>query len=133
MFTEFIADDVLRRDNHAVFVLLKHIPSGKYLIVGNTHLFHNPAFDFVKHAQAVYLLMQATAFHNDALQQLALIDDAFARRDCKTLPFVLAGDFNSQPVSSVMSAIHGEELDSSSWEEDYMSDPLKREFYLKSD
>ena len=39
------------------------------------------------------------------------------KMDGKEIPFILAGDLNSFPVSSVMSAFHGEDIESetSSW------------------
>jgi mRNA deadenylase 3'-5' endonuclease subunit Ccr4 len=50
MIKDFYNDNDLKRDNQALFCLLRHTPSQKYLIVGNTHLYNNPEFDYVKHA-----------------------------------------------------------------------------------
>ena len=83
--------------------MLEHKPSGSQLVVGNTHLDYHPSRDFVKYTQA-----------NFVRSKLA----EFMRRECGTLvPVIMCGDFNSLPVSSVVSAFHGEDIESkeSSW------------------
>ena len=104
-------DGVLKRDNQALLCLFRHIPSQKYIIVGNTHFFHNPVFDYVKHAQAVYALLQASTFVRESVIQIGLIDPEFAESGQTSVPLLFAGDFNSMPVSSAMSPFHGEEIE----------------------
>lgn len=117
-----------RRANHAVFCLFRHLPSMKYLVVANTHLFHNPYFDFVKHAQAAYLLLHLAKYVRESISQLELIDTDFAEQHNTTLPLVFAGDFNSKPCSSAMSVLHGEDMNSKQWHfPPELADPLTQD------
>jgi mRNA deadenylase 3'-5' endonuclease subunit Ccr4 len=64
----------LLRNNVALFVLLHHLPSGKPLLVANTHLYWNPSYEYVKFVQCGYLLEQIEAFlsqHQTALTAVA--------------------------------------------------------------
>jgi mRNA deadenylase 3'-5' endonuclease subunit Ccr4 len=61
-------------------------------------LHFNAAIDYVRHAQVVYLLEKMGEFI--ATAQLE-----------KKPAVILSGDFNSEPVSSVMSVLHNESLD----------------------
>ncbi len=70
--------------------------SGVKFVAGSTHLHFNPQFDFVKYAQALYLKERAALF-----LQTHGVD----------LPLVIGGDFNSEPVSSVMSLLHSEDIE----------------------
>lgn len=129
---EFMNNDVLLRETQALFCLFRHQLSGKYLVVGNTHLFHDPAFDFVKHAQAVYLLKEASGFVAASKLKISLIDADFTE---DSIAFVQAGDFNSLPMSSVMSVFHNEDITSnnpSMWQIPHFADQEVKDFYLAS-
>jgi mRNA deadenylase 3'-5' endonuclease subunit Ccr4 len=112
MGDEFTPNDVFLRDTQALFCLFRHGRSGKYLVVGNTHFFHDPAYDFVKHAQAIYLLKVASGFVRESLKRICLSDDEIIDREKNGIAFILAGDFNSLPISSVMSVFHNEDITS---------------------
>ena len=56
----------------------------------------NPHFDFVKHAQALFLMEKGASF---------------LKKNGQDLPFFIGGDYNSEPVSSVMSVFHSEDID----------------------
>lgn len=67
-------------------------------MIANCHLHFNAAIDYVRHAQVVYLLEK--------------MDEFIATAKLEKKPAViLSGDFNSEPVSSVMSVLHNESLD----------------------
>lgn len=70
--------------------------NGVRFIGGSTHLHFNPNFDFVKHAQSLYLMEKAAQF---------------LKKHGKDLPIFIGGDYNSSPVSSVMSLLHSEDID----------------------
>ena len=89
-----------KRNNQAMFCLFEHLSSRKKVVAGNLHLHFNPEKDFIKFAQASYVMERGAAFvrkHSDA------IDSA--------LPIFICGDYNSTPVSSVMSLFHDEDIE----------------------
>jgi len=98
---------VFSNGNQALLCLFQHRESGRCFIGGSAHLHFNPKLDFIKHAQAIYLLERSAAFlrKHSNLNTLKLHE--------QVLPFFLGGDFNSTPISSVMSVIHHEEIDHS--------------------
>ena len=57
-----IYDERFKKDNHAQFILFKHLETNTFLVVGNCHLHYDPNFDYVKHAQALHLMKRAAAF-----------------------------------------------------------------------
>ena len=95
-----------RRHNQAMLVCLGHNKTKEMVIVGNAHLYYNPAQDQVRFAQAHFILDKAAAFCRKHTMGSAPI------------PFIMCGDWNSHPVSSVLSAIYGEDIEDeekSSW------------------
>ena len=50
------------RDNQAMFCLFEHIATQTRLVAGNLHLHFNPKKDFIKFAQASYVLEKAASF-----------------------------------------------------------------------
>ena len=66
--------------------------------MGNTQLEHNPSKDHVKFAQAAYLIEKAAKY---------VTENKGAREN---IPFICGGDFNSLPISSVLSAWYGENI-----------------------
>jgi hypothetical protein len=70
--------------------------SGLLFVAGACHLHFNPKLDFIKFAQALYLKQRA---------------NLFLHKVGKDLPFFIGGDFNSSPVSSVMSLLHSEDIE----------------------
>ena len=85
------------RDNQGILCLFKHLISQESVVVGNMHLHYNPAKDYLKYAQAAYMRGRASRFNTK-------------HADGQSLPLVLCGDFNSLPVSSVMSVFHNENI-----------------------
>jgi len=80
---------------------LKHKSSNTNIIVGNAHLDHHPQRDVAKFAQAHYLKLELADFCRD-----------------KDASLIMAGDFNSLPISPVLSAFYGENIEQnliSSW------------------
>ena len=75
----------------------KHLKSQENVIVGNMHLHYNPDKDYMKYAQAAYMMERATRFY-------------IKNSTSKVIPLVLCGDYNSLPVSSVMSVFHKEDI-----------------------
>lgn len=70
-------------------------------MVGNAHFEHNPIFDHVKYAQAIYYMERIAKY----IRENKGMSDS--------LPFISGGDFNSQPISSGLSAFHNEDIESS--------------------
>mmetsp|Transcript_20014 Transcript_20014/g.49801 ORF Transcript_20014/g.49801 Transcript_20014/m.49801 type:complete len:745 (+) Transcript_20014:272-2506(+) len=73
------------RKNVTLVARIEHKPSGRKLVIVVSHLFWNPAYDYVKLCQAHYVAIRVKAFckrHND-------------------IPIVWCGDFNSQPQGYV--------------------------------
>ena len=67
------------RRNAAIFVRVRHLATGRTLVIANAHLFWNPGYEFVKLCQAHFILVQA---------------QKFVKQD---EPLLFAGDFNSRP------------------------------------
>ena len=88
------------RDNQAMFCLFEHLPSRKKIVAGNLHLHFNPNKDFIKFAQASYVMQKGANF----ARQHTLDEEA-------ALPIIICGDFNSKPISSVMSLFHDEDIE----------------------
>lgn len=68
------------RGNCALYVTLKHLPSGKTLQMVGTHLHWNPSRDFVKYAQVMNTCKHANS----------------------DMPLLLCGDLNSSPESNTL-------------------------------
>ena len=77
---------------------LDHKKTQKKLIIGNAHLFWNPTHDHVKFAQAHFLKEKAAEY----MRKLSFFG--------QNMPFILCGDFNSLPLSSVMLALEGKDI-----------------------
>lgn len=75
-------------------MVLKHASSGKLLIVGNTHLYWDDRFDYVKYAQAFSFLQ--------ALQKMRLIYG-------KDVPIVVGADMNCAASSSAIHLMMGQQ------------------------
>ena len=84
---------------NAILCLFKHQQSHKTIVVANAHFDHNPNFDEVKFAQAVYLLERSAKYVRTH------------KGNEETLPFICCGDFNSLPISSVLSVFYNENID----------------------
>ena len=68
-------------------------------MAGNLHLHFNPKNDFIKFAQASYVMQRAAEFVRKH------------SADGQALPLFICGDYNSIPVSSVMSVFHNEDIE----------------------
>jgi mRNA deadenylase 3'-5' endonuclease subunit Ccr4/uncharacterized protein with PIN domain len=71
------------RKNVALLARLEHLNSTKRVVVAVTHLFWNPAYEYVKLCQIHFVAGRVKEFCHD------------------NEPIILCGDFNSQPNSSV--------------------------------
>ena len=106
-----------------MFCLFELVKTKQKVVAGNVHLHYNPAKDFIKFAQAAYILEKASQFVGKHTS---------GRND---LPLFICGDFNSMPVSSVMSLIHNENIDEprddqvSTWKYPEDIGDWKREYY----
>ena len=87
------------RNKNAMLVLLRHQFSSKSIVVGNAHLEHRPELDHVKYAQTAFLMEKAAKYIQEHKGM------AFS------LPFICGGDWNSMPISSVLSAFYGEDIE----------------------
>lgn len=87
-------------DNQAMFCLFEHIKSQRKVVAGNLHLHFNPKKDYVKFAQASYVVEKAASF-----TRKHSLDESVP------LPLFICGDYNSLPVSSVMSLFHDEDIE----------------------
>ena len=87
----------LSKNSNAMLCLLQNQKSHQTIVVANCHLEHKPQVDHVKYAQAVYLIEKAAKYV----------------RDNGGVPFICGGDFNSLPVSSVLTAFYGENIEGS--------------------
>lgn len=85
-----------RRANQALLCLFEMKEGGRQFVAGTCHLHFNPKLDFVKYAQALYLKERAVVFVN---------------KHGKNLPLFIGGDYNSMPMSSVMSMLHSEDIE----------------------
>ena len=98
--TKVYNNSTFKRDNQAMFCLFEHMGSRKKIIAGNLHLHFNPKKDHIKFAQASYVLEKGSGF---------------ARRhrydNQMELPIFICGDYNSMPISSVMSLFHDEDIE----------------------
>ena len=80
-------------------------------MIGNAHFEPNPLQDHVKFAQAVYFMERAAKYIRDNKggarhNSMGTVSDTF------TLPFIAGGDFNSLPISSVLSVFYNEDIES---------------------
>ena len=100
---EFEDVEEFNYENQGMLCLFNHRESKQNLIVGNCHLQWNPAKDYVKMGQAAYLMYKAARYVKD-------MSSNAQKSSSGPLPVILAGDLNSQPVSSALSAIYGEDI-----------------------
>ncbi|KAF2260967.1 glucose-repressible alcohol dehydrogenase-like protein transcriptional effector [Lojkania enalia] len=125
-----IFNRVMPRDDIAVVAFLENRATGSRLIVGNVHVFWNPAFTDVKLVQVAILMEQITKFANKWAKFPPCTDKALYRftngdeeegketpdttqepgpsmeySDGAQIPFLLCGDFNSLPHSSIYDLI----------------------------
>ena len=92
----FPNDPEFQKTKNGMLCILQHQQSRTRVVVGNCHLEHNPLYDHVKFAQAVLLLQKAAAY--------------MRANTVGSTPFICGGDFNSLPISSVLSAFYNEPL-----------------------
>ena len=70
-------------------------------MVGNAHFEHSPLFDHIKFAQACFYMEKIAKYIRDN------------KTTTESLPFISGGDFNSLPISSVLSAFYDESIECS--------------------
>lgn len=93
-------NSIFNQCNQAMFCLFEHTRSRKRFITGNLHLHFNPEKDYIKFAQASYVLERGASF-----ARKHTLDES------ETLPIIICGDYNSAPISSVMSIFHDEDIE----------------------
>ena len=80
-------DEAYRKDNAGLLVHLE-FESTQFLF-GNSHFWHTPELDFVKHAQAVHYLSTASTFAKEnSIEKV-----------------ILCGDLNSYPHSQAIGTL----------------------------
>lgn len=120
---------VLRQsDNVALICLLRNLETGSYVMVANTHLFYNPAYDHQKFGQTFWLLKNIGEVL--AANSLSLKAD-----DQNSVALFVAGDFNSGPNSTSSHLMHNIPITPQTFDgldrevqRAYEEEPLKREF-----
>lgn len=125
-----IFNRVMPRDDIGVVAFLENRATGTRLIVGNVHVFWNPAFTDVKTVQVAILMEQITKFANKWAKYPACTDKVMFRftngdgeegkevpdttqepgpsqeySDGAQIPLLLCGDFNSIPHSGIYDLI----------------------------
>ena len=81
-------DEAFNKFKDATVINMTHNPSGKRLVIVNTHLYWNPEFEFVKYGQ------------------IAKIIKDIEKKYSASVPVILCGDFNSLPTSNVIKFIY---------------------------
>lgn len=103
---------VLNKDNVALIGLLEHRHTGQRVIVTNTHLHWDPAYNDVKLIQVALLLDEVERFADKAAKDSHRVSAASTQpgdappikyQDGKKIPLVVCGDFNSTTDSGVYS------------------------------
>ncbi|CAN3373394.1 hypothetical protein DIURU_000324 [Diutina rugosa] len=89
--TKDLFNRFMNKDNIALITQLQHEPSGEKLVVVNTHLHWDPAFNDVKALQVGVLLEELQGI----LKKFSHSDDI------RTAPVIVCGDFNSVRDSAV--------------------------------
>lgn len=89
-------DEAFNKFKDATVINMTHNPTGKRLVVVNTHLYWNPEYEFVKYGQ------------------IAKIIKDIEKKYSASVPMILCGDFNSLPNSNVIKYIyrHAPDMDS---------------------
>lgn len=89
-------DEAFNKFKDATVINMTHNPSGKRIVIVNTHLYWNPEFEFVKYGQ------------------IAKIIKDIEKKYSASVPVILCGDFNSLPSSNVLKYVYNNapELDS---------------------
>lgn len=125
-----IFNRVMPRDDIAVVAFLENRATGSRLIVGNVHVFWNPAFTDVKTVQVAIMMEQITKFANKWAKSPPCTDKVLYRftngeddedeeveetaqepgpsleySDGAQIPLLLCGDFNSLPHSGIYDLI----------------------------
>jgi CCR4-NOT transcription complex subunit 6 len=125
-----IFNRVMPRDDIAVLAFMENRTTGSRLIVGNVHVFWNPAFTDVKLVQVAILMEQITKFANKWAKFPPCTDKVVYRftngdgdegeevpdttqepgpsqeySDGAQIPLLLCGDFNSMPDSGIYELI----------------------------
>ncbi|KAF2121950.1 glucose-repressible alcohol dehydrogenase-like protein transcriptional effector [Lophiotrema nucula] len=125
-----IFNRVMPRDDIGVLAFMENRATGSRLIVGNVHVFWNPAYTDVKTVQVAILMEQITKFANKWAKHPACTDKVLYRftngdgedgnetpdttqepapsqeySDGAQIPLLLCGDFNSLPHSGIYELI----------------------------
>ena len=79
--------DIFIRNNYGILAKLENRSNGKQVVISNTHLYWDPAFEFVKLCQSHYLALNIKQFVSDD----------------PNVPVVFCGDLNSMPGATIHS------------------------------
>jgi len=82
-------DEAFNKFKDATVINMKHNPSGKRVVIVNTHLYWNPEFEYIKYGQ------------------LSKIIKDIEKKYSASVPMILCGDFNSLPNSNVIKYVYG--------------------------
>lgn len=88
--TEDVFNRFIYKDNIAVVTFLEHTETKKKVLVVNTHLHWDPAYNDVKTLQVAVML-----------EELQTLTKKYAKNGHKDISIVICGDFNSQTHSAV--------------------------------
>lgn len=92
----------LNRDNVAMNLVFEHIPSGRLMIMTNTHIHWDPAYKDVKVIQVVILLEELAKLVNRYISNTTKEGKQHPKlTEVKHIPIVICGDFNSTQDSGV--------------------------------
>ncbi|MFM7858417.1 MAG: endonuclease/exonuclease/phosphatase family protein, partial [Flammeovirgaceae bacterium] len=102
-------DESFIKHKECLIITLRHLTSGKQIVVANTHLFWNPDFEYVKYGQISKILTHIESKYNK-------------------LPLILCGDLNSTPTSNVIRYVYGQNPVFSS---NIRGDPIKNKHFME--
>ena len=102
-------DESFIKHKECLIITLRHLISGKQIVVANTHLFWNPDFEYVKYGQISKILTHIENKYNK-------------------LPLILCGDMNSTPTSNVIRYVYGQNPVFSS---NIRGDPIKNKHFME--
>lgn len=98
-----------KKTNKALLILLEHRQSSKKLVVANMQLYHGKQHDYVRQAQALYFLEQASLFirkHAKPPKQVGKTKRAWEM----PIPFVLGCDLESRPDDAAFDVLIGKDI-----------------------
>lgn len=116
--TEYNAPADYARNNKAAILILEHQPSLRNIVVANAQLYHGSQRDYIREAQALYLLQQASriiyefnlAKHKPKMKSGKIVKMTDREKEAyryKSMPFLMGCDLNSNPSSAAFKVFMG--------------------------